>query len=277
MLVELSIALALRLSEVLSIEPTDIDLENSVAHIPGTKTELADNDIPILAPVRALVEDALPHLPIHVGDAGEYRNIRRDLVRACKRAGIDPCTPNDLRRTTATILVEAGVSLDMVRRIMRHTTTRMVELVYGQPTPAAIAANIEPHIAAIQIPVPDDTIYATVKSRKGIKHRKSRKSLSQLSDLNRGPVVYENREDVGRGFPYDSETAQVLGRHYGFEVVLRIPKDSIALAAATAPLSLKALRTSVKMRAVTVSDALTALVTQGRAHRSDKGYSLAAQ
>jgi len=56
-----------------------------------------------------------------------------------------------------------------------------------------------------------------------------------------------------------------------------IDRVEAALAAATAPLSLKALRTCVKMRAVTVSDALTALVTQGRAHRSDKGYSLAAQ
>jgi hypothetical protein len=41
---------------------------------------------------------------------------------------------------------------------------------------------------------------------------------------------------------------------------------------ATAPLSLKALRSAAKMRAATASDALAALVTQGRARRSDKGY-----
>lgn len=41
---------------------------------------------------------------------------------------------------------------------------------------------------------------------------------------------------------------------------------------ATAPLSLKALRGAAKMRAATASDALAALVTQGRARRSDKGY-----
>lgn len=44
------------------------------------------------------------------------------------------------------------------------------------------------------------------------------------------------------------------------------------LADATAPLSLKALRSTAKMRAATASDALAALVTQGRARRADKGY-----
>jgi len=43
---------------------------------------------------------------------------------------------------------------------------------------------------------------------------------------------------------------------------------------ASAPLSLKALRSAAKMRAATASDALAALVTQGRARRSDKGYVL---
>jgi len=49
------------------------------------------------------------------------------------------------------------------------------------------------------------------------------------------------------------------------------------LADATAPLSLKALRAAAKMRAATASDALAALVTQGRALRSDKGYVLVAR
>jgi hypothetical protein len=44
------------------------------------------------------------------------------------------------------------------------------------------------------------------------------------------------------------------------------------LSHANAPLSLKALRAAAKMRAATVSDALAALVTQGRARRTDTGY-----
>jgi DNA-binding IclR family transcriptional regulator len=49
------------------------------------------------------------------------------------------------------------------------------------------------------------------------------------------------------------------------------------LAESTVPLSLKVLRAAAKMRAATVSDALAALVTQGRARRSDKGYVLIAR
>lgn len=175
-LVELTVALATRLSETLRLTPADIDLTNAEAHIRGTKTEISDATIPILAPVKSLVEDAMKRLPIQVDDNGEYINVRRDLAAACKRAGIARCTPNDLRRTNATILVEAGVKPDFVRRMLRHTTTRMVEMVYGQPTPAAIAANIEPHITSLQLPVPDATIDATIlpwHSRKGIKHCKS--------------------------------------------------------------------------------------------------------
>ena len=47
------------------------------------------------------------------------------------------------------------------------------------------------------------------------------------------------------------------------------------LAEASVPLSLKALRSAAKMRAATASDALAALVTQGRARRADKGYVIA--
>lgn len=54
-----------------------------------------------------------------------------------------------------------------------------------------------------------------------------------------------------------------------------VDRVEAALAAAAAPLSLKAVRAAVRMRAVTVSDALATLVTQGRACRSGSGYVLA--
>jgi hypothetical protein len=56
-----------------------------------------------------------------------------------------------------------------------------------------------------------------------------------------------------------------------------IDRVEAALAAANSPVSLNALRSTVKMRSATVSDALASLVTQGRALRSAKGYALAAR
>lgn len=51
-----------------------------------------------------------------------------------------------------------------------------------------------------------------------------------------------------------------------------IDRIEAELASSPAPLSLKAVRAAVKLRAATVSDALAALVTQGRACRTDAGY-----
>jgi hypothetical protein len=51
-------------------------------------------------------------------------------------------TLNDLRRTFASWLVQAGVSLYVVSRLLGHKSTRMVELVYGQLDEATLANAI---------------------------------------------------------------------------------------------------------------------------------------
>jgi hypothetical protein len=56
-----------------------------------------------------------------------------------------------------------------------------------------------------------------------------------------------------------------------------VDRVEAALASSPAPLSLKAVRAAVKLRAATVSDALAALVTQGRICRTDAGYVIAAR
>lgn len=81
-------------------------------------------------------------------------NCRRDLAAICTRthapgcsvpgprrvpkqgnpccAGVEPVTSNDLRRTFASWLKQRGVDSLVVAHLMGHTTTRMVELVYGR-------------------------------------------------------------------------------------------------------------------------------------------------
>lgn len=53
-----------------------------------------------------------------------------------------------------------------------------------------------------------------------------------------------------------------------------VDRVEASLAAASGPLSQRALRAAVKMRAATVSDALASLLTQGRIQRSDAGYAI---
>ncbi len=61
-----------------------------------------------------------------------WPNVRRDLAAACKRAGISRVSPNDLRRTFASWLKQAGVDSMTVAKLLGHTSSRMVELVYGR-------------------------------------------------------------------------------------------------------------------------------------------------
>jgi integrase len=72
-----------------------------------------------------------------------WGNIRRDLPALCKRLGLPRCTPNDLRRTFASWLVQQGESLYVVSRLLGHKSTRMVELVYGQLDEATLARAID--------------------------------------------------------------------------------------------------------------------------------------
>lgn len=71
------------------------------------------------------------------------------------------------------------------------------------------------------------------------------------------------------------EPANLAPGHVETPPPTAVDRVEAALAAAAAPLSLKAVRAAVRMRAITVSNALATLVTQGRARRSESGYVLA--
>lgn len=92
---------------------------------------------------RQLVGFALDH---GAGVAGRifrpWSAVRGDLGRACARAGIEPCSPNDLRRTTATWMRQGGVAPDVIGALLGHADGRMVERVYGRMTTGALAERI---------------------------------------------------------------------------------------------------------------------------------------
>jgi len=136
--VALTVGLGLRLSEAFRLLPSDVDLEHGRVFVGGTKTEQSQAHLPILSVMRSLVASGSKFLPLE-----PWQNIVRDLAAACRRAGIQPCTPNDLRRSHATLLIEAGVDRDVVRRLLRHTTAAMVDRVYGKPRPEALGALAE--------------------------------------------------------------------------------------------------------------------------------------
>lgn len=130
------VCLACRLSEARRFVPEDLDQTKWTVQIRGTKTKKSAVAIPVLKPFRSLLLSTLEAGPL----AGYKNNVCRDIANACAKAGIARCTPNDLRRTHATLLVEQGVDTDTVRRMLRHTTSKMVEQIYAQPTAQAVGA-----------------------------------------------------------------------------------------------------------------------------------------
>jgi hypothetical protein len=74
--------------------------------------------------------------------AGEPDRFRWALRYACRRAGIDHVTPNDLRRTYATEMHAAGARLSTLAPVLGHMDTRMLERVYAVLPPALIAERL---------------------------------------------------------------------------------------------------------------------------------------
>ncbi len=136
-----------RLSEVESLRWGDIDFDREQIHIRGTKTARADRHIPLHSELSKLLRPlaGLPGEPV----AGSWKNVRRDLGLACQKGRIDPVTPNDLRRTFASWLKQAGRDSLAVGRLLGHTSSRMVEMVYGHLDQKSLSAALE-HLPSME-------------------------------------------------------------------------------------------------------------------------------
>jgi integrase len=112
--------------------------------IRGTKTTSRHRWVPIVTPAQRSLLDFVRENACGTEGAlfTPWTNVRRDFHAACDRAGIERCSPNDLRRTFADWMVEAGVPLNIIALMMGHKDTRMLERVYGRQTPEQQAMAI---------------------------------------------------------------------------------------------------------------------------------------
>lgn len=118
-----------RSSEVERLSWTDVDFNAKTITLPGTKTEKSRRTIPLSS---ALASVLIKHRKNEGAVVEQWLNVRRDLADACDRAHIARVSPNDLRRTFASWLKQRGEDSWVVAQMMGHTTSRMVELVYGR-------------------------------------------------------------------------------------------------------------------------------------------------
>lgn len=109
------------------------DIRASTVHLNGTKTAKSRRVVPIPRIFSGLIADVVKDAdgppPILFRRWGNYL---RDIAAACRRAGVEPFTPNDLRRTTGTWLLQLGVPMEVVAKVLGHSSTSMLYRVYGQ-------------------------------------------------------------------------------------------------------------------------------------------------
>lgn len=125
------VATGARWSESERARREDVDWSTGLVLVRGSKTPDAWDHVPILATTAPLLRIALEH-GREEGELFEpWQNVRRDLHAVCRRLGIAPVSPNDLRRTTGTELRERGVEPHLIGKVLRHVDSRMAERVYA--------------------------------------------------------------------------------------------------------------------------------------------------
>jgi integrase len=134
------VATGARRSEYYELRAEDCDTTRWLVQLRGTKTEKARRVVPIPTPFRALLRAALTSLE------PKWDRITHDLPRVCEDLGLPKLTPNDLRRTHSTWLIEAGVSKELIADSLGHADSRMVERVYGAAAAEAVLEVMERQI-----------------------------------------------------------------------------------------------------------------------------------
>jgi integrase len=136
------LATSARLGELQRATKPDWDEARALFALHGTKTEKSRRVVPILSVTRGYLDEALPHLPF------AWPKMTQQLPLLCERIGIPRVTPNDLRRTCATRLIEAGADPYLVAKITGHVDLKMLREVYDRSSPEKVRAAIEAQIAS---------------------------------------------------------------------------------------------------------------------------------
>ena len=138
--VEFIVCSGARYTEATKAQAGDVDLTEGAIVIRGTKTERAPRKVPNLRHVSDLAERCAGALPLAPWADG---NCSRDMRAACERAEVPPTTCRDLRRTAAQWLRERGAPTATIAEFLGHSSTAMVERVYGRLEGARLGEVME--------------------------------------------------------------------------------------------------------------------------------------
>ncbi len=132
-------------SEVAPLRKGDVDVKKWMVRLRGTKRDTRDRHVPIVSFARRWLDRALTSLPFP-----RWSNVRRDMHLACAKAGIAKCSPNDLRRSIATLMRARGVEPSLIGAYLGHKDSRMAERVYGRLAPDQLQHLLEQRLSVTE-------------------------------------------------------------------------------------------------------------------------------
>ena len=118
-----------RKGEALNLKWDDVDLQNDIIAIKGTKTKY-DRYIPISKPLKELLNGIEKHqdcLYVFNKNGAKLGDFKKSFHTACKNAGFKDMHIHDLRHVFASKMVKDGVSLFITGELLGHRTTQMTK------------------------------------------------------------------------------------------------------------------------------------------------------
>jgi integrase len=76
-------------------------------------------------------------------DGSQIKAVKRSFAAAVKAAGLEDVHPHDLRRTCGSWLVQAGVGIERVSRILRHSDISVTARIYAHLRPSDLADALD--------------------------------------------------------------------------------------------------------------------------------------
>lgn len=120
-----------RRGEICGIKAEDIGEDVITLPAGMTKTQRI-RVVPIIAPLRPW----LKYLPLQIGAVG----LSSGFVNARKAAGMEWATFHDLRRSSATLLLANGAPMNVISKLLGHSSTRVTESRYAHLSVDAVRA-----------------------------------------------------------------------------------------------------------------------------------------
>ncbi len=138
---------------MLGLEWTRVDLERQMVYLDASDQKNGKaGSVPLNREAQAALlsrmrfrERYCPDRPWVFCDAGGQRiaSVKKSFATTVERAGLEDVHPHDLRRTCGSWLVQAGVPIQSVSALLRHSDIRVTDRVYAHLSPENARSAVE--------------------------------------------------------------------------------------------------------------------------------------